>query len=141
MRNGRICAWLLVAFVAAGCAESNPAAERAATAATTPWLALMDAEDYERCWHDASSLFRDEEERESWVAKAKGYRDPLGEFESRELNTTRVITDPWGAPPGLYAVVVYDSVWQNGTIFEMVYMQQQDDESWRVAGYNVKQQR
>ena len=141
MRKSLLLCALPLAALLAGCAESNPAAERAASAATAPWLALMDAEDYERCWHDASSLFRDEEERQSWVAKAKGYREPLGEFESRELNTTRVITDPWGAPPGLYAVVVYDSVWQNGTIFEMVYMQQQDDASWRVAGYNVKQQR
>ena len=137
-------AWLVAAFalaVAGGCAESNPAAERAATAAAVPWLALMDAEEYERCWDAAAPLFRDEESREAWIAKALGYRDPLGAFKSREPNVTRVIRNPWGAPPGLYATVVYDSYWQNGTIFEMVYMQQQGDGDWLVAGYNVMQQR
>lgn len=137
----RLCAGALLAALVAGCAESDPAAERAAFEATKPWLEIMDAGDYERCWDDAAPLFQETESRETWVAKAMGYRDPLGAFKSRALNVTRVIPNPWGAPSGLYAAVVYDSYWQNGTIFEMVYMQRQSDGSWRVAGYNVKQQR
>ena len=140
MRSGLCVAAFLVALLT-GCGESDPAAERAAWEASKPWLALMDATDYERCWDEAAALFRDTESRETWVAKAMGYRDPLGDYKSRELNVTRVIRDPWGAPAGLYATVVYDSYWQNGTIFEMVYMQQQPDGAWKVAGYNVKQQR
>ena len=138
----RLCASAFLALVLSGCAgESNPVAEREAHEASKPWLALMDAADYARCWDEASPLFRDKETRESWSVKAAGYRDPLGAFKSRQLNTTSVIPNPWGAPSGLYAAVVYDSHWQNGTIFEMVYMQQQPDGRWLVAGYNVKQQR
>ena len=137
----RLVALALAGALVGGCAESNPVAERAAFAATTPWLAIMDDGDYERCWAEAAPLFRDMEGREAWVGKAMGYRDPLGAFKSRELNVARVVENPWGAPDGLYAAVVYDSFWENGTIFETVYMQQQDDGGWLVAGYNVKQQR
>ena len=140
MRSACLCAAFAI-VLAGGCAESNPAAEGAATAAAEPWLALMDAEEYERCWDAAAQLFRDTESRETWVTKAAGYRDPLGAFKSREQNVTRVIRNPWGAPAGLYAAVVYDSYWQNGTIFETVHMQQQGDGNWLVAGYNVRQQR
>lgn len=140
LRNA--CLFAAVAVVlAGGCAESDPAAERAATAAAEPWLALMDAEEYERCWDVAAPLFRDTESRETWVTKAVGYREPLGAFKSREPNVTRIFRNPWGAPQGIYATVVYDSYWQNGTIFETVNMQQQADGNWLVAGYAVRQQR
>ena len=133
----------VLAFAAAtllvACAQSNPEAERAAFLASEPWLALMDAADYEQCWQTAAPLFRDTEGVDDWVAKAKSYREPLGAFESRQLNTTTYLADPWFAPSGEYAVVVYDSHWQAGTIYENVYMQRQSDGSWQVAGYAVQQ--
>ena len=135
--------WILamaVATLLAGCAESNPEAERAAFLATKPWLALMDAADYRRCWETAAPLFRDTEGQDDWIAKATSYHEPLGTFQSRELNTTTYLTDPWAAPPGEYAVVVYDSRWQAGTIYENLYMQRQPDGAWQVAGYSVQQQ-
>ena len=124
------------------CTQPDPEAERAAFEATGPWLAVMDAGDYEQCWAEASALFRDEESGglEEWIAKAHVYRDPLGALKSRQLNVTNVFADPWGAPAGLYAVVVYDSHWENGSIFETVNMQQQSDGRWLVAGYQVQQQ-
>ena len=131
---------LAVLLAVAGCAESDPVAESAAFEATKPWLVTMDAGDYEQCWEEASPLFRDQESQDSWAAKAKGYRDPLGGLKARQLNVTRVIRNPWGAPAGLYAAVVYDSHWENGVIFETVNMQQQSDGRWLVAGYQVKQQ-
>lgn len=137
----RLCTSVLALALTVGCAESNPVAERAARDATEPWLALMDAGEYEQCWDAAASLFRDEESLDAWVAKAEGYRNPLGALQSRAPNVTRVIPNPWGAPSGLYAAVVFDSHWQNGTIFETVYMQQQEDGRWLVAGYTVMQQR
>ena len=133
-------ATLAVLLAIGGCAQSDPVAEGAAFEATKPWLAIMDAGDYERCWVEASPLFRDQESQDGWAAKAKGYRDPLGGLKSRQLNVTRVIRDPWGAPAGLYAAVVYDSHWDNGVIYETVNMQQQSDGRWLVAGYQVKQQ-
>ena len=141
-RHGLLARWCFVSVLALllGCAESNPEAEQAAYDATEPWLALMDQGEYGQCWASAASLFRDTEDHEDWVTKARGYRDPLGEFKSRQLNATNYIRDPWGAPPGEYVIVVYDSHWQNGTIYESVHMQRQVDGGWLVAGYSVQQQ-
>ena len=126
-------------FMLGACAQSNPAAEKAAAEATAPWLALMDAGDYAQCWEDAAAHFREQEELAAWQAKAHGYRDPLGAMQSRMLDTTRYFVDPWGAPPGEYVVVVHDSRWDAGAIFETVNMQKQADGGWLVVGYNVQQ--
>lgn len=131
-------AW--VALCLAGCAESNPEAEQAAAAATTAWLAELDAGNYERCWRDAAALFRESESLESWRQKAAALRDPLGAFRQRTPNATFYYTDPPLGPPGQYTMVVYDSVWDAGAIHEILHMQQQQDGSWQVAGYDVEQQ-
>ena len=136
----RRCVAVAAAMLLFACAESNPEAERAAFEATKPWLALMDAADYQRCWEIAAPLFRDNEEHEAWLAKAHGYREPLGAFQSRQLKTATYIPDPWFAPSGEYAVVVYDSHWQAGTIYEILHMQRLPDGDWLVAGYNVQEQ-
>lgn len=126
-------------FILGACAQSNPAAEEAAADATGPWLALMDAGDYAQCWEVAAAHFREQESLAEWRDKAHGYRDPLGAFQSRTLSTTRYFVDPWGAPPGEYVVVVHDSRWDAGAIFETVNMQKQGDGGWLVVGYNVQQ--
>ena len=132
---------LALAAVLSACApQGNPEAEHAAFVATDPWLQLMDSGDYAGCWEAAAPLFRSKETQESWIGKAQGYREPLGDFKSRELNTLRYLVDPWGAPPGEYVSVIYDSHWQAGTIYESVNMQKQADGSWLTVGYDVQQQ-
>lgn len=131
-------AW--VALHLAGCAESNPEAERAAAEAAAPWIAALDAGSYERCWHDAAALFRESESLEGWMRKAQSLRGPLGAFEKRTLGATIYHTNPPLGPPGQYTLVVYDSVWAAGAIHEILHMQRQTDGGWRVAGYDVEQQ-
>lgn len=122
------------------CGENNPAAQQAALAASQPWLALLDAGDYAEAWRGAAPLFRELESAEAWAAKAQRYRDPLGALEARTLHTNTYFTDPWNAPPGPYAVLVFDSRWEAGAIYEIVNMQRQEDGSWLAAGYDVAEQ-
>ena len=136
----RFIAVAALAFGLGACTESNPEAERAAHLATEPWLGLMDAGDYEQCWHAASPWFRESVALDAWVAKAHEARDPLGDLRSRQLLTTTYATNPMGAPNGAYTVVVYDSRWQAGDIFETLSMQRQPDGSWQLAGYHVREQ-
>ena len=138
-RMMRLATAIVLLFVLGACGQSNPAAEEAAANATGPWLALMDAGDYAQCWEVAAAHFREQESLAEWRDKAHGYRDPLGAFQSRTLSTTRYFVDPWGAPPGEYVVVVHDSRWDAGAIFETVNMQKQGDGGWLVVGYNVQQ--
>ncbi len=136
----RICIVAALALALSGCAESNPQAEQAAFDATKPWLALMDAGDFDVCWETAAPSFRELINQEDWVALAHEYRDPLGAFKSRNLSTTSYFTDMWGAPAGEYAVVVYDSRWEAGAIYESLTMQRQPDGAWLLVGYAVQQQ-
>ena len=129
-----------LALVLGGCAERNPEAEQAAFKATEAWLALVDAGDFEASWEISAPSFKGAESRESWAAKARGYREPLGALQSRQLNTTSYFTNLWGAPDGEYTIVVYDSHWEAGAIFESITMQRQLDGLWLVAGYKVRQQ-
>ena len=132
---------VMLAFVLAACAQSNPEAEQAAYEASKPWIALMDKGEYEKCWDEAAPWFRDKVgSLEMWIAKADETRDPLGEMKFRELRTTTYATNPIGAPDGEYTIVVYSSSWDAGSIFETVSMQRQADGSWGVVGYHVKQQ-
>ncbi len=123
------------------CQESNPAAEQAAYEATKPWLALMDAGEYEQCWNTAAPWFRDNvPSLDHWLATAREARKPLGALRSRQLGKTTFKTNPWGAPDGEYTIVVYDARWEGGDILETVSMQRQADGSWDVVGYHVKEQ-
>ena len=135
-----VAALAALGILLAGCGESNPAAERAASTASEPWLALLDAGDYAGAWEAAGPLFREMEGRESWIAKAEQYRAPLGAFKARQPQDATYLTNPWGAPAGAYAAVVYDSRWERGTIYEIVTMQQQPDGAWLPAGYDVADQ-
>ncbi|MYD96106.1 MAG: DUF4019 domain-containing protein [Gammaproteobacteria bacterium] len=134
---------MLVLLLAVGaCRESSPEAEQAAYEATKPWLAMMDAGEYEQSWEAAAPWFRDNiGSVDQWLAKARETRKPLGELRSRELQMTTFKTNPMGAPDGEYTIVVYDSQWEKGDILETVSMQRQADASWLVVGYHVKQRR
>ena len=135
-----VAAGVFAASLLGACGESNPAAQQAALAASEPWLALIDAGDYAEARRTAAPLFRELESAEAWDAKVREYRDPLGPLESRAIRTNTYFTDPWNAPSGAYAVLVFDSQWEGGAIHEVVNMQRQADGSWLVAGYDVAQQ-
>ncbi len=131
----------ILALALAACTQSNPEAEQAAYEATKPWLALMDAGEYEKCWEAAAPWFREQVGTvDAWRAKAHETRDPLGALGYRELRTTTFANNPMGAPDGEYTIVVYDAHWQVANILETVSMQRQADGSWLVVGYHVKQQ-
>lgn len=134
---------IIVLLLAVGaCRESSPEAEQAAYEATKPWLAMMDAGEYEQSWEAAAPWFRDNiGSVDQWLAKAQETRKPLGALRSRELKMTTFKTNPMGAPDGEYTIVVYDARWEKGDILETVSMQRQADGSWQVVGYHVKQQR
>jgi len=131
----------LLGLTLGACSESNPEAEQAAYEATGPWLALMDAGEYGKCWEEAAPWFHETvKTRETWLAKADQTRSPLGALVSRVRRTTTFVTNPMGAPDGEYTIVVFDSRWEQGSILETVSMQKQGDGTWRVVGYHVKEQ-
>ena len=127
--------WLL-----AGCGESNPEAERAAVAATTPILERLDAGEYDAVREAASPLLKQQVSPKEWLAQVRALRGPLGSHRSREVGTITYVADPWGAPKGEYVIVSYDSRWENGRIHENLSMQRQPNGAWALAGYHAQEQ-
>lgn len=132
---------LIAVSLAASCGrESNPLAEEAATRATEPLIEMLDAGDYAGVRASASEFFRRQVGDEEWEAEARAVRDPLGAHISRAVGTTTYVTDPWGAPPGEYVIVSYDSHWERASIHENFSMQRQPNGAWALAGYHAQQQ-
>ena len=131
---------LALCLVAACGRESNPLAEEAATRATVPLLEMLDARDYAAVRAAASPFFREQVGEREWETEAKAVRDPLGAHKSRAVGTTTYVTDPWGAPPGEYVIVSYDSHWERASIWENFSMQRQPNGAWALAGYHAQQQ-
>ncbi len=128
-------------FVIAACGtESNPEAEAAAHAAAVPIAEAIDRAEYQHTYDSAAPLFRESLDLAAWEARAAETRAPLGAFESRQLNTTTYVREPWGKPQTPVTVVTFDSSWENGDIYEMVTMQEQSDGQWLLVGYHVRQQ-
>ena len=128
-------------FVIAACgSESNPEAEAAAHAAAVPIAEAIDRAEYKSIYDAAGPLFRESLDLAQWEARAAETRAPLGAFESRQLNTTTYVREPWGRPQTPVTVVTFDSSWENGDIYEMVTMQEQSGGRWLLVGYHVRQQ-
>ena len=81
---------VLLAF--AGVAYPADEKEKAATDATTQWLALVDSGQYAESWFQASSFFRGATSKEQWKNALDAARAPLGKVESRQLKSATYTT-------------------------------------------------
>ena len=125
----------------AACAEHDPAAEQAAREAAPPWLAMLDAGDFQRFRDAAAPWFREQVSAAEWAERAAETRAPLGALAARVVSKTTFAANPWGAPDGRYVVIVYASDWAGGKIHEQLAMQQQPSGDWLPVGYFARQRR
>jgi hypothetical protein len=101
------------------------------------WLKLIDSARYADSWRDASTYFRSRVPEKQWVTMVQGVRAPLGALVSRkQLSITFETTLP-GAPDGNYAVIVFDTSFQNKASAMEQLTVMADGEKWRAAGYFI----
>jgi hypothetical protein len=101
------------------------------------WLKLIDNGKYAESWKEASSYFRSGVLEKTWVSMVQGVRAPLGARTSRKLqNLTFTKTLP-GAPDGSYAVMVFQTSFQNKASAAEQITVMADADQWRVAGYII----
>jgi hypothetical protein len=159
-------AWLAPMFAILGCqpqpasapdaeatATASSAAAAPAPAAPSPeevaqadaqkraqdWLSLVDEGKYDASWDAAAPVFQAATTKEQWNQALQGARGPLGSLSSRQLRGAEYKTAIQGAPEGKYVVVFFDSVFaQKPGAREIVTLRQQEDQSWKVAGYFVQ---
>ena len=127
-------ALIILVFAAALFAE--PVSDQAAPSGEA-WLKLVDGGKYADSWKEASTYFRSRITEKTWVSMVQGVRAPLGARTSRKLqNLTFTKTLP-GAPDGSYAVMVFQTSFQNKASAAEQLTVMADGDRWRVAGYFI----
>ena len=119
--------------------HANDAAEKAALASATAWLALADDGKYPETWDQAAGYFKNALNKEQWVASLKAVRAPLGKVVTRKLKSKMYTKTLPGAPDGEYVVIMYDTQFENKkSAVETVTPMLDKDGKWRVSGYYIQ---
>ena len=120
-------------------AENTEEKEKRAVEAANVWLALVDAADYETSWIDGAEYFRGAITKEDWGQSLTAARKPLGDLQSREVQSTKYYTELPGAPDGEYVVIQYKTSFEKKKhAVETVTPILEDDGCWRVSGYYIR---
>ena len=102
------------------------------------WLKLIDSAKYADSWRDASTYFRSRVPQKQWVTTVQGVRAPLGSLVSRKQRSITFTTTLPGSPDGNYAVIVFDTSFQNKVSAMEQLTVMADGDKWRVAGYFIR---
>lgn len=128
-----LCALVLLASFIGGAA---PAEDVKASGET--WLALVDSQKYAESWAEAGSMFRANIKQEQWVEAVTKARQPLGKLLSRKhLNTTTTTSLP-GAPDGDYAVLQFQTTFENKAQAVETLTVVMENGKYRSVGYFIK---
>lgn len=102
------------------------------------WVHLLDENQFSASWDEAAAIFRGTVGREDWVVKVAADRKKLGAISSRQLVSAEKV-QPSGMPPGEYAKVIFQTGFtQAGVLQEVISLQKETDQPWRVVGYVVR---
>ena len=102
------------------------------------WLQLIDNGKYADSWKEASTYFRSRITQKTWVTMVQGARSPLGARVSRKLQDLRFTNTLPGAPDGSYAVMVFQTSFQNKASAKEQLTVMADGDQWRAAGYFIQ---
>ena len=109
----------------------------AATAAAADWFELLDADDYEATWAQASSFFQSKVSQKQWVKQLKRAHQGVDSLQSRSLVGARYKSEPPSGPKGHYVITQYRAQYGSQAMVETVTMKK-DSSAWRLAGYFIK---
>lgn len=110
-----------------------------ASKAARAWLKLMDDKEYGKCWAMASPMIKKVISEKAFIDQAERSRQPLGTFKKREVVFIEPKTELPGAPKGQYVLITFKSQFNNKQegASEMLMMQREQDNVWRVAAYFI----
>ena len=102
------------------------------------WLGLIDNGKYADSWREASSYFRSRVPEKAWVSMVQGVRAPLGALVSRSQPSVTFAKTLPGAPDGNYALMQFQTSFQNKANAVETLTVMADGEKWRAAGYFIR---
>lgn len=123
----------------AGPSSASEEAEARAVEAAEAWLAIVDQGDYEKSWEEAAELLRNAVTKGQFGQSLGAARGPLGEVQSRKVNSTQYATELPGAPDGEYVVIQFETSFaKKQNAVETVTPMLEADGAWRVSGYYIR---
>lgn len=141
MRFRPLCTGALAALLMLGAPSAlyaqNQAAVDSAKQAAQEWLTLLDANDYEATWTEASSFFKSKIGSDQWVQRIQQAHSSLDSLQSRSLVAARYTSSLPNAPSGEYVIAQYRATYGSQKTVETVSLKKEQGE-WRVAGYVVR---
>lgn len=111
----------------------------AAIMAAEEFLLLVDTNQYAQSWDGASSFFKSQVPKETWVKQISSLRPAFGKVTDRQIINAQFVKELPGAPDGQYVVIQYDTSFENKrTAVETITPMLDKDGKWRVSGYFIK---
>jgi hypothetical protein len=138
MKSRSVISAILWACLSVSSGLADETSDKVAPAAQS-WLKQIDSGNYASSWKDASAYFRGALTEKGWVDALNGARKPLGKLVSRKLAKSQNAQSLPGAPDGNYAVMLFDTSFENKkSAVETVTFMQEKDGKWKAAGYYIK---
>lgn len=123
---------------AASPAASASPSKSAATKPAGEWVRLVDAQNWERSWRTAGTLFRSQVTASNWADTIEPVRKPLGAVSSRAfLSTTKHSSLP-GVPAGEYEIVEFKTDFANKKDAVETVVLARESSGWKVVGYFIR---
>jgi uncharacterized protein DUF4019 len=121
-------------------ADGEESAERAVAEKTADnWLKLVDDHKYRQSWKELAASLQKTVPEDRWRQVMGTVRDALGELDGRKVSKIKFREKLPGLPDGDYAIVQFDTAFEGKTdAVEIVYLESQSENSWKVCGYYVK---
>lgn len=120
--------------------SEKPDAEKAAaaTAAAEEFLALIDAEQYDKSWEAASTPLKNKVAQEKWREHLSKARAQVGPLVARQQEKAIYSTSAQDQPDGEYIVLTYESSFKNIEGVTETITVMLDGASWKVGGYFIQ---
>jgi hypothetical protein len=110
----------------------------AATAAASEFLALVDADQFERSWQVSAKLLQERVPLAEWTQHLGKVRAAVGPCVGRVRNDISYATAAQDSPEGEYIQIFYDTRCElKQELKETVTVVHEADYHWRVAGYFI----
>lgn len=130
-----ICSLFLTALPN-GKASSEDRLEAGPSAAQV-WLAQIDKEEYENCYHSASDAMHDKVPVEKWVAVLRTFRTQWGNVLSRKQISHVYKPNGVEGLKGECMIVTYDTSFQKLDPAQEIVVLHWESGKWRGAGYTA----
>ena len=113
----------------------EPSEHRAAEAAALAVLRDMDDDRFDKVWSEASPKMHDSTNGRVFKSVVGGLRKSAGTPGVRKLARSGFTEKMPDAPPGRYAVVIYETEFDGNSYEERAVLVRDNRRRWRLAGY------